>query len=534
MGMAQKTKLSAVCLVLIGSNFAFAGDWQFDPSITVNETYSDNVGLTAVNEESSLVTQAGLNLATTYKAQQTVFNFTSQSTYALYSHNHELDNDYHTLASDLRLELWPNGIVAFAGMNISNQSRNRSRNALADIVSGDTVQVETYNGGLEYNINNSVYIINSSLGFRQTNSEDNIGNRDSIIMQLSTTNGTGARHMFWELQHSYQEQKNNGLNSEQSQSEAIIGLITDYNFNPFVRYYNEDNSGAINNSNRSLESNSYGLGVRWLISPRLRLDASYNKPIGDKLDVDNDEQKPYVDASVQWQPSPRTKLSANISERFYGTSYGLDFSHRNRRLTNTVSYVEDVQTFTRNNFVLNVVGLYLCPNNITQLEECIITDDTSISLNNSNDPNSPGFLVLPIQDFTLAEDNVYSLNKTFSWTSALNLPRTTIAINTNQQNRENLDSGIEDQLSGASLNVKRKVSGRSSVSFNLSYTETSLQIDTEFERTDRYRRYQLSYERAINSDLSFNLALSHLNRGSDNALLNYQENRISAKITKGF
>ena len=143
MGMAQKTKLSAVCLVLIGSNFAFAGDWQFDPSITVNETYSDNVGLTAVNEESSLVTQAGLNLATTYKAQQTVFNFTSQSTYALYSHNHELDNDYHTLASDLRLELWPNGIVAFAGMNISNQSRNRSRNALADIVSGDTVQVET-------------------------------------------------------------------------------------------------------------------------------------------------------------------------------------------------------------------------------------------------------------------------------------------------------------------------------------------------------------------------------------------------------
>ncbi|ASP47964.1 TIGR03016 family PEP-CTERM system-associated outer membrane protein [Cognaticolwellia beringensis] len=534
MGMAQKTKLSAVCLVLICSNFAFAGDWQFDPSITVNETYSDNVGLTAVNEESSLVTQAGLNLATTYKAQQAVFNFSSQSTYALYSHNHELDNDYHTLASDLRLELWPNGIVAFAGMNISNQSRNRSRNALADIVSGDTVQVETYNGGLEYNINNSVYIINSSLGFRQTNSEDDIGNRDSIIMQLSSTNGTGARHMFWELQHSYQEQKNNGLNSEQSQSEAIFGLISDYNFNPFVRYYNEDNNGAINNSNRSLESNSYGLGVRWLISPRLRLDASYNKPIGDKLDVDNDEQKPYVDASVQWQPSPRTKLSANISERFYGTSYGLDFSHRNRRLTNTVSYVEDVQAFTRNNFVLNVVGLYLCPNNITQLEECIITDDTSISLNNSNDPNSPGFLVLPIQDFTLAEDNVYSLNKTFSWNSTLALPRTTISINTNQQNRENIDSGIEDQLSGASFNVKRKVSGRSNVSFDLSYTETSLQINTEFERTDRYRRYQLSYDRSINSELSFNLALSHLNRGSDNALLNYQENRISAKITKGF
>jgi uncharacterized protein (PEP-CTERM system associated) len=84
------------------------------------------------------------------------------------------------------------------------------------------------------------------------------------------------------------------------------------------------------------------------------------------------------------------------------------------------------------------------------------------------------------------------------------------------------------------LNVSRKLSGRSSVSANLSYTETSLQLDTEFEQTDRYRRYQLSYERSLNSTLSFNLALSQLNRSSDNVLLNYDEGRISANIIKGF
>ena len=535
MGMAHKTKLSAVCFALICSNFANAGDWQFDPSISIDETYSDNVRLTANNEQSSLVTQAGLSLESTYKAQQATFNFSSESIYALYSHDHELDNDYHTVSSDLRLQIWPNGIAVYAGLDISNQSRNGSRNALADIVSADTVQVENYNGGFEYNINNSDFIVNSSVGYQQTNSADNIGNREGAIVQLSSVNGTGARYVFWELEHSYQDLKNNNQQGKQSQSEIKIGLISDLGLNPFIRYYDEDNSGDLNNTNRSIESNSYGLGVRWLITPRLGLNASYNQPIGDNLDLDGDEQKPYVNASIQWQPSPRTKLEANISERFYGTSYGLDFTHRNKRLTNTISYVEDVQSFTRNNFVSNIVGFYFCPSsNITSVADCIIQDEGNIFPDNPNDLNNPGFQIFPIQDFTLVEDNVFSLNKTLSWSSTLALPRTTISFNANVQNRENLESLNKDEQSTSSLNIKRKVSGRSSINLDLSYTETNLLVDTEFERIDRYRRYQISYEKSLNSALSFDLSLSYLNRSSDNALFNYEEGRVSAKITKGF
>ncbi|MBA6294090.1 TIGR03016 family PEP-CTERM system-associated outer membrane protein [Colwellia sp. MB3u-70] len=535
MGMAKKTKLNAVFISLICSNFVFAGDWQFDPSIHLDETYTDNVSLGSNNQQASLVSQAGVDIETSYTAQQAKFTLSSQSNSALYSHDHKLDNDYHTVASDLRFQLWPNGIILFGTVNISNQSRNGSRNALADIVSADTVRVETYNGGLEYNIDNSDFILNSTLGYRQTNSEDNIGNRQGVVANINSTNGTSARHVFWSLQHSYQKLSNNNQNGKQSQSEAIIGLISDYKINPFVRYYNEDNSGAFNNSSRSMESNSYGLGLRWLISPRLRLTTSYNKPNGKKLDIDGDEQKAYVDAAVLWQPSPRTKLSANFSERFYGNSYGVDLTHSNRRLTNTISYVEDIQALTRNNFAANIVGFYLCPNNNSLLiEECILSEGDTIIPENPNEPDDQGFVILTIQDFTLVEDNVFSLNKTLSWNSSLTLPRTTISFSASQQNRENLDTRIEDELSSASLSIKRKVSGRSSLGFELSYTETSLQIATELERTDRYRRYQLNYETSLNSVLSFNFALSYLNRSSDNAPLNYQEGRVSAKITKGF
>ena len=535
MGMAHKTKLSAVCIALICSKLAVAGEWQFDPSIIVDETYSDNVGLTTNNEQSSLVTQVGLSIESTYKAQQAEFNFSSESIYALYSHDHDLDSDYQTLSSDLRVQLWPNGIVVYGGVDIANQSRNGSRNALADIVSADTVQVETYSGGLEYNIDNSDFIVNSSIGYRETNSEDNIGNQKGINSRITSTNGTGARHVFWEVEHDYQDLENNNQKGKQSQSEVKIGWITGYGLNPFLRYYDEDNSGDINNSNRSIESNSYGLGARWLITPRLALNVSYNQPIGDNLDLDGDEQEAYVNASVQWQPSPRTKLTANISERFYGTSYGLDFTHRNKRLTNSISYVEDVQTFTRNNFAANLVGFYFCPSsNITSVADCIIKDEGSIFPDNPNEPDNPGFQLFPIQDFTLVEDNVFSLNKTLNWSSVLALPRTTISFTASHQNRENLESFNEDERSASSLNVSRKVSGRSSISFDLSYTETNLQIDTEFERIDRYRRYEISYQKSLNSALSFDLSLSYLNRASDNALFNYEEGRVSAKVTKGF
>jgi len=535
MDTVQRIKLSTVCLALFCSKFVMAGDWQFEPSLVIDEIYTDNVGITSNNEISSLVSQTGVNIDSIYQAPQAIFNFSSQSRYAFYSHDHDLDNDYHTIASDFRLQLWPNGIILFGGLDVENQSRNSVQNALADIVSADTVQVETYNGGIEYNIENSAFIIESAIGYLQTNSEDNIGNREGVVAAISSTNGTSARHAFWEIEHDYQELKNNGQDGKLSKSEALIGLITSYKVNPFIRYYDEDNSGNLRNPNNSTESNSYGLGVRWLISPRLYLDASYNKPIGKNLDIDGKEQGEYVNAKMKWQPSIRTSIEASFSERFFGDSYGLNVSHRNKRLTNTITYIEDIQTLTRNNYVANVVGFYFCPNNNAALiEECTVQDGTIIIPDNPNDPNDNGYQIFPIQEFTLVEDNVFSLNKTLNWNSTLELPRTTITLAANKQMRDNLDTRIEDESSAISVSFKRDISARSNVNLNLSYTETNLLMKTEQERLDRYRRYQLSYEKSIQSSLSLSLSISYLNRSSNSTALNYQEGRIGAKITKGF
>ena len=279
MDTVKKTKLATICAATLFSQCACAGDWQFKPSLLIEETYTDNVELTLSDEISSLVSQTGIEIDTTYESQYLQFNLKSKSVYAFYSHDHELDDDFHTLASDFNLKLGRQGLSLIGSANIDNRARNGARNSLADIVSADTTRVESYSGGLAYDIANSDFHVNSSITYNLTESEDNVGNQDGYSASVSTKNGNSARVLFWDAQSAYQERKNNNQSSRVYRGEIKLGFITAWKLNPFLRYYDEDNKGSINRS-QSTESNSYGVGIRWLINPRLQLDISYNKPIG--------------------------------------------------------------------------------------------------------------------------------------------------------------------------------------------------------------------------------------------------------------
>lgn len=526
MVMLNRNKANALLLALIGSQPIFAGELIFQPSLVVDETYSDNVSLTQENQQSSLVSQAGVAIEASYLAPSISFNITSQSLYAAYSHDHELDDDYHTVASDIIIELWPKGLSLVGAANLDHRSKNQTRNALADIVSADTIRIETYSGGLQYNVANSQFSINSNIIYRQTKSEDEIGNREGYTTSFESQNGSGNNSVFWDIQSSYQDIKNNQRSARMYQGEIKLGLITSLKINPFLRYYDEANNGSIG-GNRSIESNSYGAGIRWLITPRLQFDIAYNKPIGNTLDTNGDVQEEYISSSINWQPTERTQLTANISQRFYGDSYGFSFTHQNKRLTNTISYIEDVQTLTRNNYIPFDVGSYWCPNQDRLLvSECYAQSDQEINFDN--------YELVTLRDFTVEEDDQYSLNKKLSWQSTLALARTTFTLNVSATTRENLSTTQEDENGLANFTISRKVSSKSSIDLKVSYTDNTFQKDTEDERRDRYRQYQLNLKKSLNNKLSLDFSLGLVNRDSNEALFKYEEGRVTFKITKDF
>jgi uncharacterized protein (PEP-CTERM system associated) len=522
----NKKVLTAIIIAIISAK-SVAGDWQFQPKLLVDETYSNNVTLALNGKQSSLVSQTGIGFNNMFTSNKLDFNFTSKSSFAMYSHNHELDKDYHSLASDIRLKLWPDGLALIGSASISNEARNSSSNALADIVSADTIRVERYTGGLEYTVNNRSFLMSSNVSYQLSQSQDNVGERDGYSANFISKNGTSSRYIYWDATASYIDLKNNNIEGSQFKGEIKVGLITGYKILPFLRYYDEYNDGNISNSNTSLDSNSYGAGLRLLISSKLYLDFSYNKPINNQLDLDGNEQKNHTSASIKWEPTQRTQLNINYGQRFYGESYEFDFTHKNRRLTNKISYTEDVELFTRNNYVGITQGSYWCPpDEFTVATSCYIKSDENI--------NFDDYQLVTLSDFVLVEDQDLSLNKSFQWNSTLALPRTTFNLALSEVRRENLTTQVEDENVGASFTISRKISGNSALNLNLQYTETHYSLNQENERQDRYRRYSLEYDKSLNSEFIVKFGLSHLNRSSTNQSLNYEEDRIYLNFSKGF
>lgn len=527
--MATVQKNSKLALA-IGLAFtclpSHAGEWDFDPKITLDETFTDNVSLESTDKESSLVSQLGVLIDNEYKAKNAELEFSLHSQYAMYSHDSDLNKDYHTFEGSGRLELWPNGIALIGNASVRNQSRNSRDNSLADIVSADTTQVQNYNGGLQYTLSNRIFQVNALAGYNTTISEDNIGEQDGFTFALLSENGKQNQYLFWDLSANFQKIENNNQEGEMHSVEVKLGMQTPYKFTPFVRLYDENNDGNINQGNRDLQSNSYGVGFRWLPLPRLLLDLSYNKPESGSKDLEGNSLEDYVDAKIRWQPTKRTTLEAGFSQRFYGDSYNFALQHKNKRLTNSIKYDERVLAFTRDRYLPESQGVFLCPIDALTPSDCFINNDQVIT---------PGdYEYRELFNFNIVEDNVFSLNKTIEWSSILELPRTTLSLTLRGNNRESLENGEEDQFINANFRVSRKVSGYSDATFSAMYQQQDYGVDTENERNDEYLKFSAEYVRKLNSTLNATFGISHLDRDSSEQRYSYKEGRVYLQVKKGF
>jgi len=132
------------------------------------------------------------------------------------------------------------------------------------------------------------------------------------------------------------------------------------------------------------------------------------------------------------------------------------------------------------------------------------------------------------------EDLALSLNKQLSWSSVLELSRTTFSVSFSNLERENLNTRIEDENQRASLSITRKVSSESDLKLTFEYTNNLFALKQENERQDRYRRYDLQYNKSLSTRMSVKLGVSHINRSSTSQSHNYEEDRIYLNFSKGF
>ena len=514
------------------SCFAFssptlAGEWQFVPNFGLEETYTDNVELTITDPISSLVSQANIGLDAEYQSRLASFTFSSENNNLFFSHDSDINDSYLTLNTQGQFYLWTSGPELFATATVANTNRNSANNGLADLVSGDTVQSENYSTGLRYNVNNSTFSLQSSLAYSISRFEDSIGEYNDVSASLNTRNSNNARITFWQLASSFSTKNQDFLGetrtSDQYRIDAKLGLITSVNFNPFLRFYDEDFTGDFTNQSQPTTS-SWGPGVRWLVSKHLTVDLSYNYVADDNTTSDD-----YVATSIQWEPSARTSLTAGYSQRFFGKSYNLDIKHRTKRLTNTVTYDESLEVFDRNNFEQIDVGILWCPPDVA-------TESIAQCFAQSAQPISDNFQLANFFYLAPVESNEFSLYKRFSWSSTLQLARTSFAINTSASRREGLETKVVDDNLSTAFTIKRKISGRSNLSIKAQYNKLIFDKETPegSRQEDRYRTISATYTKDLASSLSARFTIQQVNRDSNIEQYTYNEVRAIINVTKDF
>ncbi|MCW8833901.1 MAG: TIGR03016 family PEP-CTERM system-associated outer membrane protein, partial [Colwellia sp.] len=165
-------KLSCFIFLNLASSIAVAGEWTFEPNLGLTETYSNNVELTPVDHQSSVVSQLIAGFDAKFKSREVDFSFSGTETFAAYSHDSDLNDDYQTASVDGLISLWRDGPKFIATSHLTNVSQNNANNSLADLVSGDTVQQRFHSAGIQYQTANSSHNFNGSVIYSLTERED--------------------------------------------------------------------------------------------------------------------------------------------------------------------------------------------------------------------------------------------------------------------------------------------------------------------------------------------------------------------------
>lgn len=522
----RSTSIIALLPCFAISSTVVAGEWQFVPNFALEEIYTDNVERTATEKTSSLVSQAKFGLNFDYQSHVAKLSISAENNNLLFSHDSDNNNNYLTLDTKGQYYLWVSGPELIASANVGNINRNSANNGLADLLSGDTIQAENYLTGLRYNANSNTFSIESSVVYHINRYEDGIGEYDGVSATFKTNSGSNTRFAFWRLSSSFstrnQDFSGETRTGEQYRIDAILGIKIPVNWSAYVRFYDEDFSGDSINQNQQTTA-SWGPGFRWLVSPHLMVDLTYNYVVDDTVSDD------YFKAAIEWEPSARTSLTAEYSRRFFGESYNLDIKHKTKRLTNSISYDESLDVFSRNNYQQRDLGLFWCPSGIPLegITGCFVE---------SEQPDNTNYSLIGLSPLELIEGNEFSLNKSFSWASKLQLTRTSFAINTSASRREGLESGIINDAISTSLTIERKISGRSTLKLQTKYDNRIFDKNNPegSRQKDYYRTISATYTKDLASSLSTHFTIQHINRDSNIERFTYDEIRAIINVTKEF
>jgi uncharacterized protein (PEP-CTERM system associated) len=474
----------ACSIPVVAHGPAHAAEWRITPSLSFQETYSDNVILDDNGEaQGSLIHEIrpGVSLRGTGNRLQV----SADLAYQLIDYTRdELDREtFPRLGANARLEVLEDFFFLDASATAGQRSVTSIGRRPVDNLSrrGDTENVFTWQVTPSFTHRFGTYASArasvTSSDLRNDDARGGSESSDSSSLAVSASVSSGARFAILPWSVSYR-QETIDFDGERQDTEfrdlsGTLRYRADRQWTPFVTVgYSDNDFRTVNDDDRS--------GATWR-------------------------------TGLTWTPSTRTTVTVGYGEQTFGESWSLDLNHTRRRSVLSAGYSERLTTQRQL---------------VQESLQFVLVDEFG---NPIPDPLTGDPLLIPLDVFR--ETNETIVDRRFRSSYALRGKRSTLRVSVNQSRRSFELSGGTDRTLGFDASLSRSLSRQSSATLSGRWQEA------EDERTgaeDTIWDVRLRYSRRLSNHLSGNVTLTRIENDAERTEDSYEENRITAGLTVTF
>ncbi len=486
---------------------ARAQGWDIVPTLTVAETYTDNVVLAQeALKQSDWVTQVIPGISIVGNGPRLRLNATYTPEFLYYAKGTRESDVLHRGNAVGTAELAENLLFVEGGArvdqyNISLQGPLTTGNV--NVTENRTTATNAYvTPYLQRDFGSSIrgeakYTLSTFRSDNPTVIADNVANR----INLRLTNGPARKVFTWDFAY-----KNERIDYETQQE-------------TFTEVFTADAQRLITSTVGLLGQAGY---------------EKYDSGIPGAFVEDS-----RWSAGIEWTPTPRTRLVATGGQRFFGDTYGFDFRHRTRLTTWSASYSEDVTT-ARAQFYVPATG-----NTATSLDQLFVSQFPDPATRQQAveqfiaQTGLPPSLGAPVNFFT---EQLY-LVKTGQASAALTGVRHTLIANAYTETRELVFAGLVQpgigdfaasntiRQIGASLAWTWRVTARNAWNLGAGFIRREF---LDIDRVDDLTVFRMGLTRQFQPHLSGSLTYRRQDNESNQTGLSYTENAGTASLRMTF
>lgn len=502
----KNANLSAFTMMLFfaGGN-VLAADWKFVPTIDFTETYSDNVKLTKKGmEESAYISQLipGFLISATGPRLKFQTKYQLQNSY--YSGSNSDTKTNHLLYANANAVLKEDLFFLDANANITQQNLSPFGQVTDNNINStnNRVEVRTYSFApyLRRKFENN-FVTELRYAHDSVSSDTQLySNSKSDSVRFNINSGSAFKAIKWGVNYNHQDvdfEKQIPLKTSMSTGNLDYAISSLFKLTSTFGY--ENNSYFYQGSAAS----------------------GYFGTLG-----------------FSWTPTERTNIIFNSGHRFYGKTNALTINQRARMSVWSLGYNEDVTT-TRAQFLIpagnNTSGF------LNQLWQTSIPDPVQrqkVVDNFIRDSALPSSLAQPINTFT----NQVFLQKTLLASVAITGIQNTAILSFFDSSRDPLTKSASDAIplpgtqgivnqTGVNALWHVQFSPRTNANLNLGYSKSE---DLHTGVKDNFKTLRVSLSRQLQPKLNAMLEARHVQKDSNIAQSNYDENAITLYLFLGF